>query len=268
VKTKEGIFLERLASQFSPQVIRAIKTGTLNIDERLRAQVAVIFIDVQNSTVHSMRIDHHNYAALMSDFFSDCVKILLKHNVTIGTFQGDGIMAFTNAPVVDPKFKENAIRACLDIVRFHQRVKDAYVAKWRTDFNIRIGIEVGWSTVGFFPSREYGTYTALGSTANLAARLCSRAPLNSIAVTNNLLVDLKIEDGLIRVERRGLIDLKGIEGEKFEVFSLSPTRIGPELPEGICPGCELGLEIISRQIGAGIGRCPKCGYRQVCSLVA
>src|SRR5690606_6171571 len=35
-KTKEGVELERLASQFSPQIVRAIKSGALQLSERKR----------------------------------------------------------------------------------------------------------------------------------------------------------------------------------------------------------------------------------------
>jgi|GEM_PF-3118658 len=262
-KTKEGIYLEKLANQFSPQVIHSIKDGTIDLESRLRRQVAVIFIDVENSTVRSNRLDHQNYSSLLADFFSECVRILLRHNVTVGTFQGDGIMAFSNAPSDDNHFRENSLHACLEILQFHEKMKDVYFEKWRTDFNIRIGLDAGWATVGFFPSRERGTYTALGDCTNLAARLCSRAPVNSIAATQTFLNSLNLQNGIMHVQSAGQWqDIKGFEGEAFEIFTLRPV-IQVRSLKNICPSCDEKLEIFSHQVGGALIRCPKCDYRKV-----
>lgn len=260
-KTEEGIFLERLASQFSPQIISSIKSGSLDLETRVRRPISCIFVDVQNSTARANRIDHHAYADLLASFFEECVRIFLRHNVTVGTYLGDGILAFTNAPTPDEKFQENALNACLEILAVHARKKKIYFDRWRTEFNIRLGIATGYSTVGFFPSREHGTYTALGETVNLAARLCSRAELNSIAVTKDFLTALKLPDQKIEIhELATIVDIKGFEGESFEVFGIKPppARL---TAEDQCPSCEISMERVSAQIGGSFWNCPKCNYR-------
>ncbi len=265
-KTKEGIFLERLASQFSPQVIASIKCGTLDLDSRVRRPVTCIFVDVQNSTNRIGRIDHHNYTNLIAVFFDDCVKIFLKHNVTVGTFLGDGILAFTNAPTENQDFQKNALAACLEILSTLERKKKSYFAAWRNEFNIRIGVETGYATVGFFPSRQHGTYTALGETVSLAARLCSRATPNSIAVTKQFLTTIDLSDNSLQIEKLAMMDdMKGLEGESFEVFGVRPPP-QPIANEDFCPSCVVQMNKESSQIGAIILRCPNCGYRELLAV--
>lgn len=262
-KTREGIYLERLASQFSPQVIDSIKSGTLDLEARVRRPVACIFVDVQNSTNRASRIDHHNYTNLMAAFFEDCVKIFLRHNVTVGTYLGDGILAFTNAPTEDKEYQRNALNACLEILQLHERKQKIYFETWRTDFNIRVGIDSGFATVGFFPSREHGTYTALGETVSLAARLCARAETNSIAITKKFLTSVKFEDGSLVLSRLSTaVDIKGLEGECFEVYSVrAPAR--KAMAESHCPSCAIPMTRESEQIGAVFYRCSECSYREL-----
>lgn len=262
-KTREGIYLERLTSQFSPQVIDSIKSGEINIDTKERRQVTCIFIDVQNSTNRASRLDHQNYSTLLTDFFGECVNILLKHNVTVGTYQGDGIMAITNAPSDDPRSKENALAACLELLVYHDKIKKHYFAKWRTEFNVRIGLETGWATVGFFPSRKYGAYTALGDSTNLAARLCARAPLNSIAVTKSFLSQIEMPDSTVEIKDIGhMSDLKGFEGEVFDVVGLTPVILR-RAQEHECPHCEKPLVVSGIQVGGQFLKCVACNYREL-----
>ena len=264
-KTQEGIYLEKLATQFSPQIIDSIKSGHMDLDTKMRRFVAVIFIDVANSTQRTTRIDPANYSSLMAEFFGDCVKLLLKNNVTIGTYQGDGIMAITNAPSENVDFRKNALMACLEILARHEKMKEVYFQKWRTNFDIRIGIESGWATVGFFPSRQHGTYTALGGATNLAARLCSRADMNSIAVTRDFLNQVSLPDNTIRIEKmRQMSDLKGLEGETFEIYSVKPAVIA-EISPNNCPGCDVPMEVIGTQVGAEFLQCPRCRHRMILS---
>ncbi len=89
--------------------------------------------------------------------------------------------------------------------------------------------EAGFATVGFFPSREHGTYTALGETVNLAARLCSRAEANTIAVTKTFLTSLDLKEGTVAIGgRTSMTDIKGFEGEHFDA-KVAATFVNGEL---------------------------------------
>jgi class 3 adenylate cyclase len=269
VKTQEGVYLERLASQFSPQVINAIKSGELRLDKRERKDITCVFLDIENSTRRSNRIDHANYNNLIGDFFSNCVEIFLKHDVTVGTYLGDGILAFANAPGTDPAHQSKVVKACIEILADQQRRSDYYKEKWRTNFNIRIGIETGFSTVGFFPSKDRGTYTALGETVNLAARLCARSPSNSICVTKSFLKSLGSENlEVVEVRREASVsDFKGFEGEEFELFSIVPKMVSAKLDKHVCGLCSAPM-VIESDLGECLYMsCPSCNYKDIIDKV-
>lgn len=259
-KTKEGIYLERLASQFSPQVIDAVKSGRVKIEGLIRREVTCLFIDVESSTSRSIRLDQDDYTRVLSDFFSLAVEILLRHNVTVGTYLGDGLLGFTNAPEEQAHHRMSALRACLDILRMHEKRRRHYVEKWRTDFNIRIGINAGQAFVGFFPSFKLGTYTAIGATVNLASRLCSQAAPNTVLVTKAFLREIGegVKDVTVR-HVKTVDSIKGFEGETFELCSVEPLALAPR-DQTSCPQCA-GTVVEKNDLGDYLlVKCVACGH--------
>ena len=57
-KTKEAVSLTYLSRQFSPQVVSAIKSGEIKLDDQVhRSKICAIFIDIVNSTERVTRLD-------------------------------------------------------------------------------------------------------------------------------------------------------------------------------------------------------------------
>jgi class 3 adenylate cyclase len=264
-KTREGVYLQRLANQFSPVIVEAIKKGDLNIDQTIQRSVTCFFLDVENSTQRSNRIEHANYVDLMGEFFGECIEILLRHEVTVGTFLGDGILAFANAPNVDPNHQQKVILASIEILKMHARKSRYYRERWRTDFNIRIGVETGLATIGFFPSRTRGVYTAIGETINLASRLCSRAQRNSVCVTKTFLKHLNPDGEVIKAQKHSVVtDFKGFENEVFELYSIIPNiKTLSEISSHTCILCSQPMHIEEDLGDCELITCVQCGYKDI-----
>lgn len=265
-KTKEGVELERLASQFSPQVVRAIKGGNLQLGDKRRQEITCIFIDLENSTRRASRIDHSDYDKLVSDFFTRCIEVLLEHDVTIGTFLGDGLLAFSNAPLPSKDHSKKAFQACLEILRHQKKISKLYSNKWRTEFNIRVGIHTGFANCGFYPNDKIGTYTAMGESVSLTSRLCSYAKANHLCATKTFLTSCAPYLKDVNVLSEGMVDtLKGFEGEQFELFSLAPNEAAQAEMSPDCPLCE-GHLVQQDDLGdAVLLKCNRCGYHDLVS---
>ena len=260
-KTKEGIYLEKLTNQFSPQIIDGVKTGRLSVDGMSRREVTCLFLDVESSTNRSVRLDRDDYTAILSEFFSLVTEILIRHDVTVGTYLGDGMLAFANAPQNQPGHRTIVMKAALEILKAHHARQSYYLEKWRAQFNVRLGINTGYVFVGFFPSFKRGTYTALGAPVNLASRLCAQAPSNSILVTKSVVKELASDLKEVNVKQHGMIDhIKGFEGEKFDLYSIIPHFESFEKEKDACPLCA-GLIIVENDLGDSLYvKCSKCGY--------
>lgn len=264
-KTREGIYLEKLTSQFSPQVVEAIKSGQLDLAEKYRREISVIFIDVENSTQRSNRIDHYIFTSLIEDFFSSCIEIFLKHEVTIGTYLGDGILAFCNAPNSVSDHRQRVIAACNEILELKKKKENYYFEKWRTAFNVRVGIEAGYATVGFFPSQKHGTYTALGDCVNIASRLCARAKSNTICTSKQFIKTIpQISEKMLIEKHSSVTDIKGFEGDAFELLSIIPVHDMAKKSDIIeCSLCQSEMNVVSEHGETLMLACQKCGYRDL-----
>ncbi|RYZ86430.1 MAG: adenylate/guanylate cyclase domain-containing protein, partial [Proteobacteria bacterium] len=149
LKTQESVHLERLTTQFSPQVVSAIKSGAISIDTSERRQITIIFLDIENSAARAKILDPAAFEAVLREFFDLVTRVFIKHNITIGTYLGDGLLAFSNAPNIFEDHQLRAARACLDLLERTSAMKPHLDQIWRSNFNIRIGLNSGLSTVGF-----------------------------------------------------------------------------------------------------------------------
>jgi adenylate cyclase len=113
--------------------------------------------------------------------------IAISHGATIDKYVGDAIMGFFGDPASRAS-KEDAI-ACVKMAIAMQRRMRELQLKWldlgsEKPFQLRIGINTGFCTVGNFGSEERKDYTIIGNEVNLAARLQSHAELGGILLTH------------------------------------------------------------------------------------
>jgi adenylate cyclase len=130
-------------------------------------------------------------------------KIALDHGATIDKYVGDAILAFFGDPETKG-IREDAL-ACVDMALAMQARMLELQAEWRDaalekPFQLRIGINTGYCTVGNFGSEDRMDYTIVGSAVNLASRLQSHAELGGILVSHETYSLVK--DAVLAEERR------------------------------------------------------------------
>jgi adenylate cyclase len=113
----------------------------------------------------------------VNGFFTPMTECVLAHRGTIDKYIGDCLMAFWNAPLLEPRHAEFAVRAALDMSRMLVSLNE----KWRAEaqaagrgfapIGIGIGIATGPCCVGNLGSEQRFDYSVLGDDVNLASRL-------------------------------------------------------------------------------------------------
>jgi class 3 adenylate cyclase/tetratricopeptide (TPR) repeat protein len=168
-------------------------------------QVTVLFCDLVNSTGLGERVGAEALHELLRRFLNTGIAEVRRYDGTVPQFTGDGFMALFGAPVAQEDHVRRALLAALAIRRAVAGNADALTSD-QTTAPIRIGINTGVVVFGSVADKLRMDFTAVGDTANVAARLQEAAEPGSIVISE---ATLRLARGYARTEPIGALRLKG-----------------------------------------------------------
>jgi adenylate cyclase len=211
----------RLRSAFelylSPQVLEQALEGPdgLTVGGR-RKKLTVLFSDVVGFSSLSDRLEPEETQALLNDYFEEMTRIVFKHEGTIDKFIGDGLMVLWGDPL---PCEDHALRAVSCAVEMQKRMKElqpGWEHRAKSRFEIRIGVNTGWMTVGNMGSKQRMSYTVVGREVNLAQRLEASAEPGTVLMGERT---YGLVQGRIAAEDAGMITVKGFN-QPIRVYKL------------------------------------------------
>ena len=134
-------------------------------------ELSVMFVDMRNFTGVTEHLAPTEVVDLVNGFLTSVTEALVSEGATIDKFMGDAVMAFWNAPIEVP---DHALRALAGIRAVERAVHDsnaALEAAGLPPLGIGIGVNTGRAFVGLMGSRSRLSYTCIGDSVTLAARL-------------------------------------------------------------------------------------------------
>jgi adenylate cyclase len=175
---KERLAMSTFLSQATFEHIRRDTEGGSTSG---RTSLAILFADVRQFSSFAETRDPEEVVQLLNQVLSIEAEAVKKHGGDIDKFVGDEVIAWFSGP-------DRCRRAVL--------AGNEMIANLQARFNgqpgtaIGVGIHVGEVVVGSIGSAERRDYTAIGSTVNLAARLCSSAHPGQILVSQAVAKEL------------------------------------------------------------------------------
>ena len=133
---------------------------------------------------------------------------------------GDGLMAIFGAPLPLPDPAASAAAAAREMIEMVELLNHERQALGKAPIRIGIGIATGEVVAGYTGTNQRATYTCVGDTVNLAARL----ETHTKEAQRPILIDRATRDGLAAgdaLEPLGDVQLKG-KAAPVEVFALAP----------------------------------------------
>jgi class 3 adenylate cyclase/PAS domain-containing protein len=178
----------QLSKYLSPQVYASIFSGEQSVEiASKRKKLTVFFSDIADFAGTTDSLESEELTNLLNRYLTEMSKIALDHGATIDKYVGDAIIAFFGDPETRG-VKEDA-RACVNMAIAMQRRMRELRSEWldmglERPFQLRIGINTGFCTVGNFGSEDRMDYTIIGTEVNLAARLESHAEVGGILLAH------------------------------------------------------------------------------------
>jgi adenylate cyclase len=139
--------------------------------------VTLLFADVRGFSRLSEGMDAETLIRFVNRLFTPLSETILAHRGTIDKFMGDAVMAFWNAPVVDPDHAANACRAALamqaemDRLNREEAAQRAAAGEPHRAIRLGIGLNTGPCCVGNVGSPQRFDYSVLGDAVNVASRI-------------------------------------------------------------------------------------------------
>jgi class 3 adenylate cyclase len=165
----------RLSRYVSSETMRRVSADPASHAGQ-RADVCCLFADVRGFTKYSDRKDPAHVIEVLNELFaieSSCVNL---YGGSIDKFIGDEIMVVFDGENASAR----AVRTALHIVDSTQEICA------REHFSVGIGMHAGEVIRGDLGSSDRKDFTVIGSTVNLASRLCAAAGGGQILISDEV----------------------------------------------------------------------------------
>ena len=203
-----------LSRLLSPNLVEEVVKGNLKVNQGgTLVEATVVFIDIRGFTRVSEQMGPQELISTLNSYFEIMVDIIFQHDGTLDKFIGDEIMAVWGAPIHQRDHALRALRATTEIRDAITRYNRFRVANGERPLEIGCGINSGAMVAGYLGSSKTLSYTVLGDSVNVAARLCSFAKPGEVLISD---------------------PLHAIASQEFELEVREPTQFkGKSTPLGV-----------------------------------
>ncbi len=164
----------RLRSAFgqyvSPQVMDQVLRQGSSLGGEVR-RVTVLMSDLRGFTTISENLPPEVVSAMMNEYFTAMVDVILAHRGLVQDFIGDAIMAVYGAPLDDPEHCWHAARSAVGMHAALESLNRAWEADGRGPLAMGVAVHTGLVFAGTLGAPRKKKYAVLGDTVNLTSRM-------------------------------------------------------------------------------------------------
>lgn len=183
-----------------------------------RVQATVMFCDIRGFTTLVESRPPEEIIELLNTYYTLMFAAINGHGGVVNQMIGDGLMAVFGAPRPLEAAGQNAVLAAAEMVEMVAQFSAEQRAAGKPEIRIGVGIASGDVVAGYTGTRQRATYTCIGDTVNVAARLEAHTKLAGHAVLFDSAAHADLA-GMLPSQSLGHVQLKGKSNE-VEVFAL------------------------------------------------
>jgi class 3 adenylate cyclase len=166
-----------------------------------------MFCDLVGSTDLSGRLDPEDLREVVRAYQATAATVIARYEGHIAQYLGDGLLVYFGYPAAHEDDAQRAVHTGLGIVDALGTLNTRLAARHGVQLAVRLGIHTGPVVVGEMGGGGRHEHLALGETPNIAARLESLAPANTVVVSA---VTARLVQGTFALDALGTHTLHGI----------------------------------------------------------
>jgi len=180
---------------------------------------SAMFTDIRSFTTLAETQDPADTIDLLNSYYALMFEAITGNGGTVNQMLGDGLMAIFGALTPQEDHAERAVCAALEMIDLIEAFNQQQEMQKKPAIKIGIGIASGQMIAGFTGTQNRATYTCVGDTVNLAARIEDFTK----RVEQPILIDKFTRADLpenIQLEDLGEITFKG-KNQAINIFAVS-----------------------------------------------
>jgi len=183
-----------------------------------RMDATILFADIRSFTSYAEHNDAEDVLGTLNEYFAAMFEPIASHGGIVNQILGDGLMALFGTVKRNGDHHEQAVLTAIEMMKALKALNRKRTAEGKSEISIGIGIASGRVMVGYAGTQHRATYTCVGDTVNLAARIES----HTREVNHPILIDTYTREYLpvsIPVNSLGRIIPKG-KTMPVEIYSV------------------------------------------------
>lgn len=247
-----------LGSMIDPVVVTEAMKDLAALKRGSEKEITAFFSDIASFSNISEKLTSPELASLLNEYLSAMTLILKKYDGVLDKYIGDAIVGIFNSPVDVEDHAYKAVMASIEMqaklveLRKEWKAQNRYIPEAQ-NMKFRIGLNTGLAKVGFMGTDALASYTMMGDTVNLAARLEAAGKDYGVSIMATDAVYAQIKDRIF-TRRLDVVRVKGKTTPVTLYQIICPKGQEPALIADFAKRYEQGLDAyLQRSWDSAIG---------------
>jgi class 3 adenylate cyclase len=162
-----------------------------------RKVATALFVDLVGFTAMSERLEPTTLVRVLNGYYQRMSNAIDEHRGQVGSFLGDGIVAYFGAMQPNPWQCDDAVRAALAMRAAIREYNAELEREGLPPLSVGIGIDRGPGLAGLVGSRERREYAFIGRTVNLAARVQALTRIHQVDILVTEALRTELDAGFV-----------------------------------------------------------------------
>ena len=186
-------------------------------------EATALFCDIRSFTTIAESQSPQDTIELLNAYYALMFEAIANEGGIVNQMVGDGLMSIFGAPLPLEDHRQRAVLAAREMIRLIEGFNRKKARHSGVEINIGIGIASGPVIAGYVGTQRRASYTCVGDTVNLAARLEAHTKVveQPILIEENTRLGL---DQQIEVAPQGEVRLKG-KTRTVKIFSVPVAKV-------------------------------------------